>query len=173
VPIDPQHPDLVASLHLDPYAPRAARHCVRRVDSPSPDLRDAVTLLTSELVTRAVAPAQPQDEELCLRVWMPADVVRVELTVPREQFFAEPRRAEDLGIKILDSVADRWSIQPVGGSVSLWFEIDRREVRPESDSGKERPEAGRREAAPEVVRGQSPEIDRREHPEIDRHPVRS
>ena len=26
---------------------------------------------------------------------------------------------------VLDRVADRWSIQPSGPSVSLWFEIDR------------------------------------------------
>jgi len=127
VPINPEQPDLVALLHLDPYAARAARHWVRRVDSPSPDLRDAVALLTSELVTRAVAPEQTVDEEIRLRVWMPPDVVRVELSVPREHFFeVETRHAEDLGVMVLDRVADRWSIQPQGHSVSLWFEIDRR-----------------------------------------------
>lgn len=47
MPIDPLAPDLVTSLHLDRYAARAARHCVITVDSPSPDLRDAVALLTS------------------------------------------------------------------------------------------------------------------------------
>ena len=126
MPIDPQHPDLIASLHLDPYAARAARHWVRRVDSPSPDLRDAVALLTSELVTRAVPPEQSADEEMRLQVWMPADVVRVELSVPREHFFEEETsHAEDLGVMVLDRVADRWSIQPNGHSVSLWFEIDR------------------------------------------------
>src|ERR1700741_1576961 len=108
MPIDPSSPDLVASLHLDLHAARAARHCVRDVDSPSPDLRDAVALLTSELVPRAVEPAHPSDEEVCLRVWMPADIVRVELTVPREHFFAaDERHAEDLGVTVLDRVADR------------------------------------------------------------------
>jgi hypothetical protein len=120
-------PDLVTSVQLDLYAARAARHCVRTVDSPSPDLRDAVALLTSELVTRAVAPAHPSEERLCLRVWMPPDVVRVELSVPREHFFAsEGQRTEDLGVIVLDRVADRWSIEPNGTSVRLWFEIDRR-----------------------------------------------
>ena len=126
MPIDPQHPDLIASLHLDPHAPRAARHWVRRVDSPSPDLRDAVALLTSELVTRAVRPQEAADEEMRLQVWMPSDIVRVELSVPRERFFApEEERSEDLGAMVLDRIADRWSIQPEGHSVSLWFEIDR------------------------------------------------
>ncbi len=127
MPIDPQRPDLVALLHLDPYAARAARHCARSVDSPSPDLRDAVALLTSELVTRAVRPVQQPEEEMRLQVWMPSDVVRVELTVPREHFFPDEQthRAEDLGVMVLDRVADRWSIQPADHSVSLWFEIDR------------------------------------------------
>ena len=47
-------PDLETQVQLDAYAPRFARHCVAQVDSPSPDLRDAVELLTSEVVTRAV-----------------------------------------------------------------------------------------------------------------------
>jgi hypothetical protein len=126
MPIDQSEPDLVASLHLDLHAARAARHCVRDVDSPSPDLRDAVALLTSELVTRAIEPAHASEEEMCLRVWMPPDIVRVELSVPRDHFFSgEENHAEDLGVMVLDRVADRWSIEPDGHSVSLWFEIDR------------------------------------------------
>src|SRR5207237_5616148 len=38
-------PDLATTLELDADAPRAARHLVGRVDSPAPDLRDAVVLL--------------------------------------------------------------------------------------------------------------------------------
>lgn len=126
MPIDPRAPDLVTSLHLDPYAARAARYCVKTVDSPSPDLRDAVALLTSELVTRAVAPEGSDEEEVRLSVWMPPDVVRVELSVPREHFFASlGPRPEDLGLLVLDRVADRWSIEPGERGVSLWFEIDR------------------------------------------------
>lgn len=126
MPIDPGVPDLVARLHLDTYAARAARHCVSTVDSPSPDLRDAVALLTSELVTRAVVPERPSEEEVHLRVWMPPDVVRVELSVPRGHFFAAlGPRPEDLGLLVLDRVADRWSIEPAAGGISLWFEIDR------------------------------------------------
>src|SRR5436309_3943861 len=83
MPIDPLQPDLAMSLTLDPYAPRAARYHVAQVDRPSPDLRDAVVLLTSELVTRAVERARSSSQELELRVWMPADVVRVEVRAPR------------------------------------------------------------------------------------------
>ena len=126
MPIDPLAPDLVTSLHLDHYAARAARHSVSTVDSPSPDLRDAVALLTSELVTRAVTPESPSAEEVRMRVWMPPDVVRVELSVPRGHFFAPlGHRPEDLGLLVLDRVADRWSIEPRADGISLWFEIDR------------------------------------------------
>ena len=127
MPIDPFAPDLQARLHLDRYAARVARHCVTAVDSPSPDLRDAVALLTSELVTRAAVPDQVSEDDVSLRVWMPPDVVRVELSVPRGHFFAplDPR-PEDLGLLVLDRVADRWSIDAGEAGVSLWFEIDRR-----------------------------------------------
>jgi hypothetical protein len=73
-----------------------------------------------------VAPDGPSEEEVRLRVWMPQDVVRVELSVPRGHFFAPiGHRPEDLGLLVLDRVADRWSIEPGDSGVSLWFEIDR------------------------------------------------
>jgi hypothetical protein len=46
--------ELAVSLTLDRYAPRAARKHVEAVDRPSPDLRDAIVLLTSQLVSLAV-----------------------------------------------------------------------------------------------------------------------
>jgi hypothetical protein len=81
--IDPVHPDLEISLRLEPHAPRAARHLVAQVDRPSPDLRDAVVLLTSELVARAVQQCGSESDEVSLHVWMPWDVVRVELRTSR------------------------------------------------------------------------------------------
>src|SRR5262249_59447940 len=79
VPVDLGPPDLEISLQLDPHAPRAARYHVAQVDRPSPDLRDAVILLTSELVTRAAQYSRPgSDEAVQLPVWMPADLLRVQ-----------------------------------------------------------------------------------------------
>src|SRR5205814_698462 len=60
-------PDLALSLPLDPYAPRAARYHMAQVDRPSPDLRDAVVLLTSELVTRAVQLCDSREATIELR----------------------------------------------------------------------------------------------------------
>jgi hypothetical protein len=128
MPIDLVVPDLEISLHLDEYAPRAARYYVTHVDRPSPDLRDAVALLTSELVSRAVQQCEPgPDESLELRAWMPADVVRVELRAP-QGLLEVPDRANgaQYDLVLLDQIADRWSIDTSEPSACMWFEIDRR-----------------------------------------------
>ena len=130
-PIGLADPDLVVSLNLDPCAPRAARHYVAQVDHPSPDLRDAVMLLTGEVVTRAAQECQaslPQAAEL--RVWMPAEVVRVELRTPPDM--VSPLRdgdARQYGEMLLRQVADRWSIDSSRDFACMWFEIDRRDSR--------------------------------------------
>jgi hypothetical protein len=136
MPVEARAPNLSISLPLDPHAPRAARYHVGQVDKPSPDLRDAVILLTSELVTRAVERSRSSSQELELRVWMPPDVVRVEVRAPRALLDSHGTHATngdgpDLDIPDLDGlvfaqVADRWSIG--GGDdedISMWFEIDR------------------------------------------------
>jgi hypothetical protein len=137
-------PDLAISLRLDPYAPRAARYHVAQVDRPSPDLRDAVVLLTSELVTRAVQRSeQAADAEVELRVWMPADVVRVELQASSRLLPAPATDAFDYGLLLLDQIADRWSIDGAGDLACMWFEIDRHPVvAPDFERSYERSHAG-------------------------------
>jgi hypothetical protein len=120
-------PNAVISLRPDRYAPRAARYFVSTVDRPSPDLRDVVVLLTSELVSRAVLLCPSDSDELVeLRIWMPADVVRVELRASRELLYAppEPPRPQD-GLLLMDDLADRWSVDLHGERGCIWFEIDR------------------------------------------------
>ena len=121
-------PDAVISLHPDRYAPRAARYFVGTVDRPSPDLRDVVVLLTSELVTRAVMLCEGCGDELVeLRIWMPADVVRVELRGARELLCRppEPQYPQD-DVLLIDDLADRWSIDVDADAACIWFEIDRK-----------------------------------------------
>jgi hypothetical protein len=127
VPIESADPDLEVSVRLDTHAPRAARYHVARVDRPSPDLRDAVVLLTSELVTRAVQQCQSGSEVVELRVWMPSDVVRVELRAPRELLCLplDERRVPDYDVMLLGQVADRWAIDTDADPACMWFEIDR------------------------------------------------
>jgi hypothetical protein len=137
-------PDLTISLRLDPYAPRAARYHVAQVDRPSPDLRDAVVLLTSELVTRAVQQSeQAPNAAIELRVWMPADIVRVELQASSEFLPAPEPDALDYGLLLLDRIADRWSIDGAGDLACMWFEIDRHPVvAPELEPSHGRAHAG-------------------------------
>jgi len=125
-------PDAVISLHPDPYAPRAARCCVATVDRPSPDLRDVVVLLTSELVTRAVMLCESAvDEFVELRVWMPPDLVRVELRGARELLCApaESDHPHD-DLMLVDGLADRWAIDADEDDACIWFEIDRHPETP-------------------------------------------
>jgi hypothetical protein len=121
-------PDAVISMRPDLYAPRAARYFVGTVDRPSPDLRDVVVLLTSELVTRAVllCPSD-RDEFVELRIWMPVEVVRVELRAARELIYAPPEPASPHdSLLLMDDLADRWSVDVHGEQACIWFEIDRR-----------------------------------------------
>ena len=141
MPVDLGAPDLETSLPVDPHAPRAARYHVAQVDRPSPDLRDAVILLTSELVTRAAQYSRPgRDESVQLRVWMPAEVVRVELRAPRE-LLLPPAEHEGphYDLLLIDQVADRWSIEPTEALACAWFEIDRHEVEPEQERQRQQP----------------------------------
>lgn len=126
-PVESARPDFKASLRLDPRAPRAARYYVAQVDHPAPDLRDAVVLLTSELVTRAVAQCGSGPEQVELRVWMPHDIVRVELRARREllRLPLDDRDVPDYDVMLLGQVADRWSIDTDREPACMWFEIDR------------------------------------------------
>jgi len=122
-------PDLAISLRLDPFAPRAARHHVAQVDRPSPDLRNAVTLLTSELVTRAVLHDRSvAGASVELVVWMPRETVRIELHAACELIgpaARDPSAESDYDLLLLDGVADRWALDSDGRRACMWFEIDR------------------------------------------------
>jgi hypothetical protein len=116
-------PDLTIALELDPYAPRAARHHVGRVDHPSPDLRDVVMLLTSEIISRAVERAERETVEM--RVWMPHDVVRVEVHGSAAAIASRPEDEDGFGLMLIDEIADRWDVEEHAGPACIWFEIDR------------------------------------------------
>ncbi|HEV7529756.1 MAG TPA: hypothetical protein VGO29_12740 [Solirubrobacteraceae bacterium] len=118
---------LTVSLTLDSDAPRAARKHVETVDRPSPDLRDAVVLLTSELVSLAVRRCQFAGAAIDLRVSMPADVVRVEIRAPRSFLSRFDETSDsDYALVLIRRLADRWSLDGSGDIACMWFEIDRR-----------------------------------------------
>ncbi len=110
-------------MPLDPHAPRSARHTVAQVDHPSPDLRDAVMLLCSEVVTQAVE--RSPGEMIEVRVWMPEDVVRVELVGSPHSLSKAHRAHGDYATLLLDQLADRWQHEQREDEACVWFEIDR------------------------------------------------
>jgi len=125
----PTEPDLAISLRLDAHAPRAARCYVARVDRPSPDLRDAVMLITNELVTRALRQRHfTSGEDIELRVWMPADVVRVEIQGPRNLLPPPGAPDEPHDGLLIEKLADRWSMDTHERRACAWFEIDRHKL---------------------------------------------
>jgi hypothetical protein len=122
------NPDFAVSLRLDAYAPRAARYYVAQVDRPSPDLRDAVILITAELVTRALQQHRfKSGQDIELRVWMPADVVRVEIRGPRNVLPLRGDGEPHDGL-LIEKLADRWSMDTHERDACAWFEIDRHEL---------------------------------------------
>jgi hypothetical protein len=123
MPLDLACPDLALTLRLGPHAPRAVRHHVAWVDRPSPDLRDAVVLLSSELVTHAAE--RSSGATIGLRAWMPRDLVRVELRGPAGVVDPVPDTPRTYRSLLLDQIADRWSIESTGATTCIWFEIDR------------------------------------------------
>lgn len=113
-------------MPLDPHTPRSARHVVAQVDHPSPDLRDVVMLLCSEVVTQAVELSPGGNVEV--RVWMPEDVVRVELVGALEGLdvrIREHAEHADYASLLLEELADRWQLEEGREAGRIWFEIDR------------------------------------------------
>lgn len=119
--------DVIIDLPLDPTAAWRARHAVAAPVERSPDLRDVLVLLVSELVTAAVRDApEGLEERLVLRQSADPECVRVELIDPRpgaDWPVAGP--GPDYGRQLLDSLSDRWGVRHGEEGTELWFEIDR------------------------------------------------
>ncbi|MGH2834223.1 MAG: hypothetical protein ACRDK2_15745 [Solirubrobacteraceae bacterium] len=132
MPVDHLRPDLEVSLEVGPYAPRVARFYVTQVGRPSPDLRDAISLLTSEMVTRAVHQWAAADV-LKLREWMSSDVVRVEILASGQplEVTVDPDD-QHYELLLLNQIADRWSVGNGAPSPCMWFEIDHHEAAMQS-----------------------------------------
>jgi hypothetical protein len=120
-------PDLEVTLALDHCAPRSARNYVRDLlrDESSREVRETSLLLTSEIVTTVLG-EETRAPSMCeLRVWLPAEVVRVELVI-EDGLLAAPRPdMPRYDLVLLDELADSWSIDTVGGLASIWFEVGR------------------------------------------------
>jgi hypothetical protein len=120
-------PDLSFSLEQEEEAPRAARAQLAGLDLGLPGLEESVSLLASELVTRAVQWCRPASSpDLEMRVWVRSRDVRVELLAPGKMLSLPLKRDwPSYDVVLLRELADRWSIETARYPVCMWFEIDR------------------------------------------------
>jgi hypothetical protein len=119
-------PDLVISLEPDDRTVDAVGYCLGALAQPSPTAREPMLLLTSRLVAGAVERTGSGAGELIeLRVWTRGPTARVELHGP-QQLLGWPLLASggEEALGLLDALAERWAVEPAGGSVRVWFEID-------------------------------------------------
>ena len=128
MPITRFRPDFEVLLDLNLDAPRSARNYVRDLlgADASPSLREAVMLLTSELVTPIVQQGTSVFLESGeLRIWLRPDVLRVQLGVSSELLSLPPERiGSQYEETLFDHLADRWSIDTGGSTACVWFELD-------------------------------------------------
>jgi anti-sigma B factor antagonist len=141
-PLDLSAPEFETSLVLHPGAARSARNYVGDLFADaSRSVREAVMLLTSELVTRAVRQRPPGlTEPAELRVWLRGELARVELRTGSELLVVPPEPSgPHYDHILLDQIADRWSIDTGSDFGCTWFEID----LPRPDTGAQTERDGR------------------------------
>jgi anti-sigma regulatory factor (Ser/Thr protein kinase) len=115
------------TLEFDRLPPRRARRFVRAtlLRWGRPELVRDAELLVDELVANAMLHAHGTGVDVTVRV--DGDVARIEVSDPDPDFtidFRRPGDAPRLGLRIVDSVADRWGVEPTDLGKVVWFELD-------------------------------------------------
>ena len=122
--------DLVTALRPQPAAVGAARRLLVR-EGLDDDLQHTVCLLASELVTNSIRHAGlKESDRIVLAARMTRDFVRVEIRDPGSGFDPDVRHgAPGYGLRMLDMLASRWSVDRADVGCRVWFEVDRRRRR--------------------------------------------
>jgi DNA-binding NarL/FixJ family response regulator len=112
-------------------SPRRARRLVAQAVKSwdCGDVLDTITLLTSEVVTNAVQHAGTHVE---VGVELLAERLRVTVSDDDPTMPVARDRTDQLGghgLRILDSLASRWGVQPRTGGKVVWFEVPRPDAR--------------------------------------------
>jgi anti-sigma regulatory factor (Ser/Thr protein kinase) len=124
-------PDFEVLLSGGPSAGFEARQAILAGDgSLTPDVREDVLLLVTELVTNAVrhAPVGP-DQSLRVAFQIRDLRVRVEVADPGTQYEPAPPSyhpdgSGGWGLVLVDRIADHWGVERIRGGTSVWFEIE-------------------------------------------------
>jgi DNA-binding NarL/FixJ family response regulator len=116
-----------ADLPADPASVRAARALVvEALGEEADDLLFSLELLTSEVVSNAVQHAGSAPR---IEAHLGPDTVRVAVYdddpgMPAHRH-PDADRPGGRGLHLLDKVATRWGVEPVGSGKVVWFELDR------------------------------------------------
>ena len=110
---------LVLHLTHDEQAARTARRAVGALLLERGLPADTGELLVSELVAHAVGHAVSRCD-VVLRADVAGRSLRVEVDDGCERLPREGGR----GLLLVDTLADRWGVQPVDGATRLWCELD-------------------------------------------------
>jgi len=110
-----------------PESVRAARRFVLAAGwSEDRDVNTRLATLVSELATNAILHARTPFR---VRILPRNDAIRISVTdrssdQPVTRSYADTQPA-GRGLRIVESMADRWGVVPAGDGKTVWFEIDR------------------------------------------------
>ena len=126
--------DVVVALRPEPAAVGAARRLLVR-EGLDDDLQHTVCLLTSELVTNSVRHGKlGESDKILLAARLHPEFVRVEVRDPGPGFDPDVRHGSSgYGLRMLDMLASRWSVDRDDKGCRVWFEVDRRRRRFDRD----------------------------------------
>jgi D-alanyl-D-alanine dipeptidase len=117
------------TVEFDRLPPRRARWFVRSTltDWDLSDLIGDAELLVDELVSNAMLHARGRGVDVTIRAH--GTTVRVEVSDPDPQFALDERdpgkEPGRFGLRIVDSIAPRWGVEPTDFGKVAWFELDR------------------------------------------------
>jgi anti-sigma regulatory factor (Ser/Thr protein kinase) len=108
-------------------APARARAALRALNGTLSGIREDMRLLVTELVTNAVVHGGAGPETpIELRVKATPQGVRAEIEHAGPRFEARPRpEDQQYGLFLVDQIADRWGVEPLGTRNRAWFEVAR------------------------------------------------
>jgi two-component sensor histidine kinase len=119
----------VFELAAGPMAGSGARRELLAGDETLPSsVRDDVLLLVTELVSNAVRHSSAGSDGLVhVELRRGPDTLRVAVSDEGAGFTAdaplEPTEAGGWGLALVDRIADRWAVAPIGSGTCAWFEI--------------------------------------------------